>query len=85
MNNKELYPEFVLIPPTLNYAILFSTGTGVMEDPINEVGYICQSNDYKEIRGMSERLQLAFNGFYDKHESWQYFNFAIHSKNNQYT
>lgn len=71
------YPEFTIITPKLDYAIKMSTGCGVMEDLSKEFGYIAEGDDYSELRGLAERLQIAFNGFYDNHQSWQRYHFEV--------
>lgn len=75
-------PDFVLIKPTKKYAILFQTGTGVVEDLHKQHGFICESDDSDHIRGIEEKLSLAFNGFYNEHKNWAAFSFILFYNNN---
>lgn len=74
---REEYPKFQLITPTKKYAIFHSTGYGVAEDNHVDVGFICECDNYDHIRGLQEKLDLAYNGFWDEHQTWKSFHFAL--------
>lgn len=70
-------PTFNYITPNQRYAIMYTIGTGVMEDPNLAQGYICQSNDIRELQLMCDKLFFAFNRDEDIISSWVNHHFKV--------
>jgi len=68
--NKMKNPEFVYIKPTKRYAIEYSTGTGVVEDLGGVQGFICESDNSRELELFARKIFLTWNSDSDIISSW---------------
>ncbi len=59
------------------YALMYITGTGVVEDPHTDRGFICECNNKRELQLFADKLHLAYNSEETILSSWVWHHFKI--------
>lgn len=71
-------PEFKYLDSvTKRYALMYTTGTGVAEDPHTDRGFICECNNERELMHFANKLHITFNSEESILSSWAWHHFKV--------